>query len=271
MTNDGDEVSVQPARTMKPLTSKLGWSTPDRIEVYGHDLPRDIIGTIDLAGMAYLGIQGRMPTASEQRVFNAIMVTLVEHGQTPSTITARLTYAGAPEALQAAVAAGLLGLGTVFVGSMEGAARILQQKLADAPRPFDTDRMAEELVADLKAKRQIIPGLGHQKHKPVDPRAVRLLEVAEEEGLYGPHCQLMSAVAVVAQRESKKSLPLNATGAIGAIASDMGIRWEIVRGLGVIARSVGIVVHLLEDMETPLGIEIWNRVDDEVTNSQLQR
>src|SRR3989475_11191272 len=109
----------------KPIRSDLAWSSADRIVVRGKDLPGEILGKLNLGDMAFLELTGRTPGPKESKLFNAMVVTLVEHGVTPSALVARLTYLGAPEALQAAVAGGLLGLGSVFVGSMEGVARIL--------------------------------------------------------------------------------------------------------------------------------------------------
>src|SRR5437660_8673273 len=143
----------------KKLKSDLGWSTVDRIVVRGKDLPNEILGHLNLGDMAFLELTGRTPNASESKIFNAMVVTLVEHGVTPSAIAARLTYLGAPEALQAAVAGGLVGLGSVFVGSMEGVARILSDAIA-------TGKDARTVLAENKR----MPGLGHPIHKPVDPR-----------------------------------------------------------------------------------------------------
>jgi citrate synthase len=253
----------------KPLTSELGWSTVDSITVYGQDLPGEILGHVDVGGMAFLGLMGRLPTAGESRVFNSLIVSLVEHGQTPSTIAARLTYLGAPESLQGAVASGLLGLGSVFVGSMEGAASLVQTALSSAEPGKPIAEVAKETVAELLASKQPLSGFGHPKHKPVDPRAVRLFAIAKEEDLYGRHCQLMEAMSVEINAQSNKVLPINATGAVGAIASDLGIPTVVIRGLGVIARSIGIVVHLLEETKNPIAKEIWNRIDDEVTDAQI--
>jgi len=224
----------------KKLKSDLAWSAPDRIVVRGRDLPGEILGHLNLGDMAFLELTGRAPNAKESKLFNAMVVTLVEHGITPSALAARLTYLGAPEALQGAVAAGLLGLGSVFVGSMEGVARMLSEN------------------ADIeKIKR--VPGLGHPLHKTKDPRTVRLFEIARETGFYGKHCTRMEEIG------KQRKLVVNATGAIGALACELGLDWRIVKGLGVMARAIGLVGHILEEARDPMAEELWHRVDEEAS------
>jgi citrate synthase len=236
----------------KPIRSDLAWSTVDRITVRGKDLPGEILGHLNLGDMAFLELTGRVPDAKESKLFNAMVVTLVEHGITPSALAARLTYLGAPEALQGAVAAGLLGLGSVFVGSMEGAARLLSEKLKP---DSDTSVLARSIVAENKR----IPGLGHPIHKPVDPRTTRLFEIARETGHYGKYCRLMEAIA------KERGITLNATGAIGALACELGLDWKVVKGLGVMARAVGLVGHILEETRAPMAEEVWHRIEEEST------
>jgi citrate synthase len=232
----------------KPIRSDLAWSTPDRITVRGKDLPGEILGHLNLGDMAFLELTGRVPDARESKLFNAMVVTLVEHGITPSALAARLTYLGAPEALQGAVASGLLGLGSVFVGSMEGAARLLLEAI-------EKGKDAKAVVAENKR----IPGLGHPIHKPVDPRTTRLFEIARETGYYGKYCQLMEEVS------KQRNLTLNATGAIGALACELGLEWKVVKGLGVMARAIGLVGHILEETKQPMAEEIWHRIEEEST------
>ncbi len=232
----------------KPIRSELAWSTAERIVVRGKDLPGEILGHLNLGDMAFLELTGRTPDAKDSKLFNAMVVTLVEHGITPSALAARLTYLGAPEALQGAVAAGLLGLGSVFVGSMEGAARLLAESIQNG-------KDAKTVLAENKR----IPGLGHPVHKPVDPRTTRLFEIARETGHYGKYCALMEEIA------KAKGITLNATGAIGALACELGLDWKVVKGLGVMARAVGLVGHILEETRTPMAEEIWHRVEEEST------
>lgn len=253
------------ARKTKPIRSDIAWSTPDRIEVHGKSLPDELLGNINLGDMAFLQILGRMPTPQESNMFNAISVTLVEHGITPSALAARLTYAGAPESLQAAVAAGLCGLGTVFVGSTEGTARMLYEALPQGTKGADLERIARDTVAGFRARGQIVPGLGHPLHKPVDPRAPRLFQIAKDNGFFGDFIRLEQLICAEAERASGKMLPVNATGAIGAICCELGLPWKIVRGIGVFARAIGLVGHILEESNNPIAVEIWQRVEDEAT------
>jgi citrate synthase len=237
----------------RELRSGIAYSTADRIVVRGHDLV-DLIGRVSLGDMAFLELKGRLPTPSESAVFNAIVVTLVEHGMTPSVIAARLTYLGAPESLQGAVAAGLLGLGGRYGGTVEDVARMLQEA-ADG----DLDDAASRIVSEHR----VVPGLGHPTHKGVDPRAPRLFAVAAENGFAGRHVELIQRIAAAAGAARRRSLPVNATGAIGAIASELEIPWQVCRGLAVMARAIGLVAHLQEEVEDPLATEIWTRADEE--------
>jgi citrate synthase len=251
----------------KKLKSDLGWSTADRIVVRGHDLADELIGKASLGDVAFLELKGRLPTKQESIVFNAITVTLVEHGMTPSAIAARLTYFGAPESMQGAVAAGLLGIGDRFGGSAEDAARMLQDALRDAAQEagqeVDLRALAGEIVREHKENKQPIAGLGHPVHKPIDPRTPRLFEVAAQNGLSGRYVALMQLVGEEATRVYGRDLPVNATGAIGAIASELDIPWRVCRGLAVMARAIGLVAHIQEEMEEPLAAEIWSRIEDE--------
>lgn len=241
----------------------MGSSTADRITVRGHDLIEDLIGKVSLGDMAFLELKGRLPSSQESKVFNALAVTLVEHGMTPSAIAARLTYFGAPESLQGAVAAGLLGIGDRFGGSVEEAARTLQEALARAGDNPDLKRLAQEIVAKHKESKRPIAGLGHPIHKPIDPRTPKLFALAAENGFSGKFVELMQAISAEAGRSYGRELPVNATGAIGAIASELDLPWRVTRGLAVMARAVGLVAHIQEELEEPLAAEIWSRIDEE--------
>jgi citrate synthase len=243
----------------KPIRSAICRSSADNIAIHGLDLTNEILGRVSLGQMAFLEIYGRLPAKGECRVFEALFVALVEHGLTPSVLAARLTYLGAPESFQGAIAAGLSGLGNTFVGSVEGAARFLQEAAPNA-EPADA---ARKIVEGFRARKAIIPGIGHPIHKDVDPRSERIFEIAGEEGFGGAHVRLMRLVAAQASEAYGRHLPVNVSGAIGAVASELGLDWRICRGIGVVARSIGLVAHLSEEIRNPLARELWLRTDQE--------
>lgn len=248
------------------VRSDIAWATPSKVVIHGLDLCAEIVGQLDFGQMAFLQVFARLPKdANELRMFNALMVILVEHGITPSSLATRMTYCGAPESVQAAVAAGLLGLGSVFVGSLDEAARMVQEAIPDPANPPAIKDKAAEIVTRYRAQKKIVPGLGHPFHKPVDPRTGALLEVARETGYYGPYAELMLAIGAEAERQTKRNLPVNVTGAMGAVASQMGVAWQVCRGLAVAARAVGLVGHIIEEMRQPMADELYLRTEHEAS------
>jgi len=250
---------------MHSISTDIAWSAPDSITAFGRDLPNEILGHVSFGDMAFLEITQRIPNANESRMFNAMLVTLVEHGLTPSTIAARLTYLGAPEAMQAAVAAGLSGLGSVFVGSTEGTARMLYEAMPEPDPAADLGALAEVIVQKFADQRTILPGIGHPFHKPIDPRTPRLIQLAAETGFDGPYVSLVQRVAATAEQKKGKSLPVNATGVLGALCCEMGFDWRVCRGIGVMARAVGLVGHILEEARNPIARQIWLQAEDAAT------
>lgn len=253
------------ARTRKTIRSDMGWSNPTKVTVQGMDLCTDILGKLNLGEFAFLEIKGHTPTPAQSVVFNAMLGTLVEHGMTPMAIAARLTYLGAPESLQGAVASGILGMGTTFAGTAEGAAKLLQEAILPQTTLEQLPALAKDIVARHMARKQQIPGIGHPLHKPIDPRTPALFRLAQENGLSGRYVALMQCIAEEAELALGKpgQLPVNATGAIGALASELQIPWRLCRGLAVIGRTIGIVGHLAEEIRNPIASEIWQRTDEE--------
>lgn len=249
---------------MAELHSDLGHSTSDRVVVRGRDLAGTILGHQSFPWGVFLHLTGREPTPGEEAVLDALLLTLMEHGLTPSALVTRLTHLGAPEALQGAVAAGLLGLGDVFGGSAEAAAAMLRRA-----RELDGDDPAAAIVTELREGRRTVPGIGHPVHTPVDPRAERLWEIAAEHGLDGWYVETMQRVASVASERIGRSLPVNATGAIGALCCELGLPAGSERGLAIIGRAAGLVAHVLEEQEEPIAREVWIRTEREITANAL--
>jgi citrate synthase len=254
------------------VRSDIAWATPSKVVIHGLDLCEDIVGKLDFGQMAFLQIFARLPKdPNELQMFNAMMVILVEHGITPSSLATRMTYCGAPEAVQAAVAAGLLGLGSVFVGSLDNAARMLQEAIPDKANPGDVAMLAQEIVTSFRSRKEIIPGVGHPFHKPLDPRTGALFRVAKQTGYYGPYAELMTEIGAEAERQTKRVLPVNVTAAMAAVASQMGIPWQVCRGLAVAARAVGLVGHVIEEMRRPMADELYLRIEHEASEHLVSK
>lgn len=247
-------------KELPPIKSDIAWSDRERIVIRGHDLVGDLLGNATFGNVAFLELFHRLPDPREAVVFDALLVSLVEHGVTANALATRLTMLGAPESLQGAVAAGLLGLGSTFVGTIEGSARLLQETpRARAWRTDDAEleKVASEIVESFVSQRKPIPGLGHAVHRPVDPRAERLFEIAREQGFDDANERLLRRVGRLAEERLSRELPVNATGAIGAIATTLGLNWRVARGLGVMARAVGLVGHVQEELEQPIAASVW--------------
>jgi len=244
----------------------IGGATRDAITVAGRDLPTDIMGKLTLTELAYLLVTRREPTDAQTRLLDAVLVSLADHGLTPSALAARLTYTGAPEAIQGAIAAGLLGAGSVFLGPAGDTAQFLFDALQAAGAPTDPDdaqltRIAETAVDARRAAGERVPGLGHPVHKEVDPRTPRLYAIAAEEGLLGPHLRLLDRVGDVNEQRTGKHLPVNGAGAGGAALVDLGLPPSSARGVVLIARTAGLVAHLVEEAERPVGLPLWLEVE----------
>jgi len=252
------------------VRSDICWSDETSITVLGRDLCHDIIGRLDFGSFAFLLLTERMPTEAEGKLFNAALVSLVEHGITPNAMATRLTHLGAPESLQSAVAAGLLGLGSRFVGTIEGAARFVTEGVGRLTAQGDESDAAvraeaERIVADIRARGEHVPGIGHPIHKPVDPRAEVLFELAETLGFPTLPIRLVRSVSAAATEASGRALPVNVTGAIGTVVALLDLDWRIARGLGVISRTVGLVGHLREELARPMATTLWRTTDEAAT------
>lgn len=239
----------------------IGSSTPDSITVGGLDLPSEVMGELTLTELAYLLITRERPTPAQTRLFDAVLVALADHGLTPSALATRLTHTGAPEAVQASVAAGLLGAGSVFLGPTGDTAEFLAAALAGAGDDPDLAVLAGEIVAARRAEGLRVPGLGHPVHRELDPRTPRLYDLADETGLLGPHLLLLQEVAAANERQSGRVLPINGAGAAGAALADLGLPPDVIRGFVLIGRTAGLVAHIAEENQDPIGLPLWLEIE----------
>jgi citrate synthase len=246
------------------LHTDIGATTAETITIRGHDLAGELMGRVTFTELAFLLVQGRRPAAGETTLLDAVLVSLADHGLTPTVLAARLTHTGAPESLQGAVAAGLLGAGSVFLGVVEDAAVFLGEIVAAAASESDDDlrEAAGKAVAARLAAGGRIPGLGHPIHKVEDPRTPRMYAIAAEAGVLGPNLRTLAMVGAAAAERPGKTLPINGAGAAGAALADLGFDPGIVRGFALLARTAGVVAHLAEEMERPIGMPLFRELDE---------
>lgn len=245
--------------------TSLGTSEGTTITLLGQDLAVDLMGNVSFGELAYWLITLERPTRQQARLFEAVLLGLADHGYTPTAIAARLTYLSAPDSIQGALAAGLLGGGSRFLGVTEDTGRFLADVLAGL-ESTPTDEAGWDEVAEAACRRQkeagrFVPGLGHPVHKDGDPRTPRLIQIAHEEGLYGVHLALFEAIGRTHERVLGKRLPLNGAGVSGAALADLGIRQELLRGTVLLARCAGLLGHIAEEIRRPVANDIYMSVD----------
>ena len=251
-----------------PYLTSIGTADATSISVLGHDLASELMGHVSFGELAFWLVALRRPSPGELRVFEAVLVALADHGFTPSAIAARLTLTGAPESVQGAMAAGLLGGVSRFLGVTQDCGRFLAESLAahDGPLPAAADDEGWDVIAAAAVWTQrdaglLVPGLGHPLHKTGDPRTPALLRIAAEAGTLGPHLLLFEAVGRVHPEILGRTLPLNGAGVCGAALADLGFEPDTLRGFALLARAAGLLGHLAEEMRRPAGPAIYQQAD----------
>jgi citrate synthase len=253
---------------MTQYPTSIGASDESSMHLLGHDVADELMGRVGFSELAFWLVAMRRPSSGELRLFEAVLVALADHGLTPSAIAARLTLTGAPESVQGALAAGLLGGGSRFLGVTEDTGRFLAGALADSAvsgpptGPDDFDEIARAAVRSEREAGRHVPGLGHNVHKDGDPRTPALFRIAAEEDLLGSHLLLFQAVGRVHPELLGKRLPLNGAGVCGAALCDLGFPVTALRGFALLARTAGLLGHLAEEARQPIGMEIYTSVDE---------
>jgi citrate synthase len=234
-------------------SSAISTSNEETILVRGRDLAHELIGSINFTEHFWLLVTGALPSAAQQRVLDATLVAIAEHGLVPSVQVSRMTLAAAPEALQGAVAAGILGCGSVVLGSSEAAGQFLAQIAKRDPAAANPESAIAEVVREYRQAKRAIPGYGHPLHKGGDPRARRLFEVATEAGVASRHVQIAITVEKLLPELIGRPLSINVSGAIPAVLLDAGYPLLALKGVPLLARTAGLIAHLLEEQQRAIG------------------
>ena len=231
---------------------------PDRVEVRGRDLATDLMGRIGFTGYVHLLLTGSEPTDDQREFLDLVLVAIAEHGLMPSNVAARMTLAADPEALQGAVAAGILGAGRRLLGTSAECARLLAASLAAGREPADVARELHDAGAR-------VPGFGHPVHRPLDPRAERILALADERGVSGSNVAFARGLREAVEQEWGKPLTMNVSLPIAAVLLDLGFPVAAVEAVPILARTASLLAHLAEEREQPIGFVLASAAEEAVS------
>lgn len=240
----------------------IAYHTNEAIYVRDTDLVNDLIGKVSFTEMMFFQITGKRPSPAQVVLLDAAMVTLMEHGFTPSVIATRMVYISAPEAMQSAVAAGLLAVGSTFVGTMELAIKLIDEVLS---APEGEHARAIAIARRYRESKQPLPGFGHHLHKPDDPRSARLLDLVAQQGMPGHHVRALRTLSQAIDEVYGRHITINATGAIAALLGEIGFPQAVMRGVAVVSRAAGLVGHILEEQREPAARRMWETIEHEIT------
>ncbi len=252
-----------------PAKTAIAAAAADRISIRGRDLA-DLMGRTSFTEFVYLLAIGEAPSDDQRFFFDLSLVALAEHGLTPSVQAARMTFAADPAALQGAVAAGVLGCGTVVLGAA-GLCRALIDEVLSKAGAGSLETAALEVAREYRAARRPIPGYGHPLHKPVDPRAERMIALARERRVAGQAVAVAEALTKAVAEVWGKPLPMNVSMAIAATLSDAGVPPALIRAAPILARTGGLIAHLIEEQETPIGFLLASKGEEAIDHSAAER
>ena len=245
-------------------------ATSESVTVRGRDLAHDLMGRVSFTDFFFLAATGRMPT-EEQRIFlDLSLVAIAEHGLTPSVQAARMTLAADPAALQGAVAAGVLGCGTVILGAADLCRKLIDDVLARVAVIGSVGEAALTVAREHREARTSIPGYGHPLHKPVDPRAERMIALARERRVAGRSIEAAVALTEAVAEVWGKPLPMNVSMAIAATLRDVDVPPGLIRAVPILARTAGLIAHLIEEGETPIGFYLAAKGEEAIDHTSAE-
>jgi citrate synthase len=246
-----------------PVTH-ISQAHPDRVEVRGRDLTGDLMGRLSFTEYFHLLLTGREATEDERFFLDLLLVAIAEHGMMPTNVAARMTLAADPGSLHGAVAAGILGCGPVILGTSEECALLLEQMQERVEAGGDPANVAGEAVRAIRDSGGKVPGFGHPVHRPLDPRAERILELADARDASGPHVLLARRVRDAVHEAWGRPLPMNVSMPIAAVMLDLGFSPATVKSVPILARTASLLAHLSEEQQLPVGLLMAGRAEEAV-------
>lgn len=244
--------------------SAIASAEADRIRVRGRDLTGDLMGRLTFTEYFFLLVTGKEPTEDQRYFLDLLLVAIAEHGLVPTAVAARMTYAAAPDSLQGAVAAGILGAGTVVLGTAERCAAVLSEAAARMDGGETAGVAAAAVAAEVRQRSEKMPGFGHPLHNPTDPRAERILMLAAERGIAGRHIDLAAAFVPAVKEAWGRPLPMNVSMPIAAVLLDLDFPPALVKAVPILARTAGLLAHLAEERERPIGFLMAAKAEEAI-------
>lgn len=254
-----------------PATTSLCTADADTITVRGYDLCTELMGKKTFTDFFYLSVTGELPTDKQRYFVDLLLISIAEHGLTPNAQAARMTLASGPDALQAALAAGILGCGSVILGAAEDAGHLLLRVRENMADSSDAAPAARRIATQIRADRGKLAGFGHPLHRPLDPRAERILTLAREKDVAGVHCAIAEALREAVNEVWGKPLTLNVSLAIAAVLLDLGFPVRMIKAIPLLARTAGLLGHLAEEQETPIGFLMAASAEDAITYTPQEK
>jgi citrate synthase len=244
--------------------SHISQAHPDRVEVRGRDLCGDLMGRLSFTEYFHLLLTGREPTEEQRFFLDLLLVAIAEHGMMPTNVAARMTLAADPGSLQGAVAAGILGCGPVILGTSEACALVLEEAQGKVASGGEPAAVARDIARAVHAAGGKLPGFGHPVHRPLDPRAERILELADAHGVSGPHVLLAHCIRDGVAEAWGKPLTMNVSMPMAAVMLDLGYSSATVKAVPILARTAGLLAHLAEEQQRPLGFLMAGKAEEAI-------
>lgn len=247
-----------------PAVTGICTSFPDRIEIRGRDFTSEIMGNYGFTDFFFFLVTGEKPSEQQRFFLDLLLVAIAEHGLTPTAQAARMTLAAAPDSLQGAVAAGILGCGTVVLGTAELCAKVLADAAARVEAGEDADAVVRDIATRTRREGGKMPGFGHPIHHPVDPRTERIFALVDERGVAGRHIDLLKRMRGAVAEAWGRPMPLNVSGPIAAVLMDLDFPATMIKAVPILARTAGILGHLAEEQKRPIGFLLAHHAEEAI-------
>jgi citrate synthase len=248
-----------------PAVSGICTSDPKHIEIRGKDLANEIMGHYGFTDFFFFLVTGKKPSDQQRFFLDLLLVAIAEHGLTPTAQAARMTLAAAPDSLQSAVAAGILGCGTVVLGTAELCAKVLAEAASRVDKGEDPDAVVNDIATRTRKAGGKMPGFGHPIHHPVDPRTERIFELVEQHGVAGRHVDLLKRMRGAVASAWGRSMPLNVSGPIAAVLMDLDFPPAMIKAVPILARTAGLLGHLAEEQKHPIGFLLAHYAEEAIS------